>query len=164
MRIPGHGTFGLTPQSIIKFGTYNGKGKRRREARKLLDELPKTIEKMGCFGIVPWKKSLPIGQGGLQKVSPSNSYNRPLGRKCVDGQVLVNFNDLLGMYPEFNPRFLRRYLKQLYEEMVVHFQEMSIDVKTRDFPRLTKSILKTISLRLHYRNASHVMYLIWLLN
>ena len=53
------------------------------------------------------------------------------GRYC-DGQVLV-MHDLLGINTEFQPRFLRRYLR-LHEEITDAVRQYIQDVKKSDFP------------------------------
>jgi len=50
----------------------------------------------------------------------------------VDGQVLV-IHDMLGINNEFSPRFLRKY-NNLYEQMMVSFQNYISDVQSGDFP------------------------------
>ena len=50
----------------------------------------------------------------------------------VDGQVLV-VHDMLGINNEFSPRFLRKY-NNLYEQMMVSFQNYISDVQSGDFP------------------------------
>jgi 3-methyl-2-oxobutanoate hydroxymethyltransferase len=46
--------------------------------------------------------------------------------------VLV-MHDMLGINNEFSPRFLRKYAN-LYEQMMVAFQQYIADVKSGDFP------------------------------
>ncbi len=127
--IPVMGHLGLTPQSIYKFGTYTVRAKEEEEAKKLLSDA-KTLEKLGCFGIVLEK----IPADLTKKVSDSLSI--PTigigGGKHADGQVLV-IHDLLGMTHEFNPRFLRRYMS-LYDDMSAAIGKYVADVKSKDFP------------------------------
>ncbi|MDR0294894.1 MAG: 3-methyl-2-oxobutanoate hydroxymethyltransferase [Prevotellaceae bacterium] len=127
--IPVMGHLGLTPQSILKFGTYSVRAKEEAEAEKLIADAH-LLEEAGCFAIV------------LEKI-PANLAARvsaelkiPIigigaGRE-VDGQVLVT-HDMLGLNQDFSPRFLRRY-HNLYEEMHNAFQHYVKDVKARDFP------------------------------
>jgi 3-methyl-2-oxobutanoate hydroxymethyltransferase len=50
----------------------------------------------------------------------------------TDGQVLV-LNDLLGIFEEFKPRFVKRYA-QLRREMVAAVNAFADDVRARRFP------------------------------
>ena len=127
--IPVMGHLGLTPQSIYKFGTYTVRAKEEEEAAQLLKDT-KTLEQIGCFGIVLEK--VPAVLAGRA----SESIKVPIigigaGNK-VDGQVLV-LHDMLGMNKEFSPRFLRRYLDldQILHQAIGQF---STDVKSLNFP------------------------------
>ena len=51
---------------------------------------------------------------------------------ATDGQVLV-LNDLLGIFEEFKPRFVRRYA-HLRREMVSAVSSFAADVRARRFP------------------------------
>ena len=127
--IPVMGHFGLTPQSIYKFGSYTVRAKEEQEAEKLLEDA-KMLEKLGCFALVLEK----IPAHLAAKVAKSISIP-VIGIGAggdVDGQVLV-IHDMLGMNNEFSPRFLRRYLN-LYEEMTSAIGQYVKDVKSCDFP------------------------------
>ncbi|WP_291868526.1 3-methyl-2-oxobutanoate hydroxymethyltransferase [Maribacter sp.] len=127
--IPVMGHLGLTPQSIYKFGTYTVRAKEEEEAEKLMKDA-KTLEKIGCFGVVLEKIPAELTKIVSESISiPTIGIG---GGKHADGQVLV-IHDLLGMTHEFNPRFLRRYMN-LYEEMGNAISNYVKDVKSRDFP------------------------------
>ena len=49
--IPVMGHFGLTPQSIYKFGTYVVRAREKNEAEQLIEDA-KALEAAGCFAIV----------------------------------------------------------------------------------------------------------------
>jgi len=127
--IPVMGHLGLTPQSIYKFGTYTVRAKENAEATKLLEDAL-ILEEAGCFSIVLEKIPAELAK----KVA--NKLNIPVigigAGVDVDGQVLV-LHDMLGMTPEFNPRFLRRYLN-LFEEINTAIQNYARDVKDKKFP------------------------------
>jgi len=127
--IPVIGHLGLTPQSIYKFGTYTVRAREDAEAEKLKKDAS-LLEEAGCSAIVLEK--IPAD---LAKVV-AQSLQIPIigigaGRHC-DGQVLV-MHDLLGINTEFQPRFLRRYLK-LDEEITGAIKQYITDVKSSDFP------------------------------
>ncbi|MBL4605433.1 MAG: 3-methyl-2-oxobutanoate hydroxymethyltransferase [Flavobacteriaceae bacterium] len=127
--IPVMGHFGLTPQSIYKFGTYTVRAKEEEEAEKLLEDA-KLLEQLGCFGLVLEKVPAALAEKVAKSISiPVIGIGAGGG---VDGQVLVT-HDMLGMTHEFNPRFLRRYL-DLYGEMTKAFENYITDVKSKDFP------------------------------
>ncbi len=99
--IPVMGHVGLTPQSIHRFGGFKV---QRDEDLTLRDA--KAVELAGAFSIVI--EGVPSALGA--KVT--NTVNVPTigigaGAEC-DGQVLV-WHDLLGLYDEFRPKFVKRY-------------------------------------------------------
>lgn len=127
--IPVMGHLGLTPQSILKFGTYSVRAKEEAEAEKLITDAH-LLEEAGCFAIVLEKipANLATQVAGALKI-PIIGIGAGNG---VDGQVLVS-HDMLGLNQDFSPRFLRRY-HNLCEEMLKAFQHYVKDVKARDFP------------------------------
>ena len=132
--IPVMGHLGLTPQSIYKFGTYSVRAKEDAEAQKLLEDA-KALEEAGCFGIVLEKVPAELAEKVASALTiPVIGIGAGSG---VDGQVLV-LHDLVGMTPEFDPRFLRRYLN-LYEDITGAIGEYVNDVKRVDFPNKDES-------------------------
>ena len=103
--IPVCAHLGLTPQSINAFGGFKVQGKTEEAAKKLLEDA-KAVEAAGAFAVVlecvPAKlaelvtKSLQIPTIGIGA-----------GNVC-DGQVLV-YQDMLGMFSDFTPKFVRRF-------------------------------------------------------
>ena len=127
--VPVMGHLGLTPQSIYKFGTYNVRAKEEVEAEKLKKDAL-LLEEAGCFGLVLEKIPATLGKEVSESLRiPTISIGA--GKYC-DGQVLV-MHDLLGITTEFQPRFLRRYLR-LHEEITDAVKQYIQDVKKRDFP------------------------------
>ena len=127
--VPVMGHLGLTPQSIYKFGTYSVRAKEEVEAEKLKNDA-RLLEEAGCFGLVLEKIPAKLGKAVSESLRiPTISIGA--GKDC-DGQVLV-MHDLLGITMEFQPRFLRRYLR-LYEEVTDAVKHYIQDVKSRDFP------------------------------
>jgi 3-methyl-2-oxobutanoate hydroxymethyltransferase len=127
--VPVMGHLGLTPQSIYKFGTYSVRAKEEEEAEKLKQDA-RVLEEAGCFGLVLEKIPAQLGQEVSQNLRiPTISIGA--GKYC-DGQVLV-MHDLLGITTEFQPRFLRRYLR-LHEEITDAVKQYIHDVKSKDFP------------------------------
>jgi 3-methyl-2-oxobutanoate hydroxymethyltransferase len=127
--VPVMGHLGLTPQSIYKFGTYTVRAKEEEEAEKLKSDA-RLLEEAGCFGLVLEKIPAQLGKEVSESLRiPTISIGA--GKYC-DGQVLV-MHDLLGITIEFQPRFLRRYLR-LYEEITDAVKQYVHDVKSREFP------------------------------
>lgn len=127
--IPVMGHLGLTPQSVGQLGGYKVQGKDKEAAKKMFEDA-KALEEAGAFAIVlecvPWQLaefitaqlSIPIIGIGA-------------GKNC-DGQVLV-FHDVLGLFDEFRPKFVKQYLN-LREEMVKGIKDYVGEVKKGDFP------------------------------
>ena len=103
--IPIIGHIGLTPQSILQFGSYRVRGRKEEEARKLLEDAH-ILQEAGCFAIVlekiPYKLAKKISE---ELTIPTIGIGA--GPYC-DGQVLV-VQDMLGLLPEFQPKFLKQY-------------------------------------------------------
>jgi 3-methyl-2-oxobutanoate hydroxymethyltransferase len=99
--IPVMGHVGLTPQAVHQFGGF----KVQRNGEELLADAV-AVEAAGAFSIVV--ESVPAELGA--KITSSVSIPTigiGAGASC-DGQVLV-FHDLLGLYPDFKPKFAKRY-------------------------------------------------------
>jgi len=127
------GHLGLTPQSIYKFGSYTVRAKDEEEADQLLKDT-KTLEQLGCFGVVLEKIPAKLAEKATQSVKiPIIGIG---AGSLVDGQVLV-LHDMLGMNKEFSPRFLRRYsdLDKIIHNAVEQYTQ---DVKSTDFPNETE--------------------------
>jgi len=132
--IPVMGHLGLTPQSIHKFGGYQPRGATPPEAKRILRDA-KILEEAGVFSIVLEK----IPAALSAKVTAS--VNVPTigigaGPKC-DGQILV-VSDMLGLYEDFHPRFVRRYAN-LADEIRRAVGGYVKDIKERKFPSKDES-------------------------
>jgi 3-methyl-2-oxobutanoate hydroxymethyltransferase len=103
--IPVMGHVGLTPQSVHKMGGYVVQGRDEDTARKLLDDAV-ALEAAGCFALV--LEAVPLE---LAKTITARLHIPTIGigaGKHCDGQVLVCY-DLLGLNPDFKPKFVKRY-------------------------------------------------------
>src|SRR6185295_19125406 len=110
--IPVMGHLGLTPQSIHKFGTYQVRATEPDEADEVRRDA-KALEDAGAFAIVLEKVPAMLAASISKEISiPVIGIGA--GGGC-DGQILVS-HDMLGLYTQFHPRFVRRYA-QLAEEM-----------------------------------------------
>ncbi len=103
--IPVMGHIGLTPQSIHKLGGYAVRGKTE-EDRKYLTESAKILEEVGCFSLLLESVPKELAQS-ISKSLKIPTIGIGAGAGC-DGQVLV-INDILGLFEDFKPKFVRRY-------------------------------------------------------
>ncbi len=127
--IPVMGHLGLTPQSILKFGTYSVRAKEKEEAARLIEDAH-LLEEAGCFAIVLEKIPATLGKQAAEELKiPMIGIG---AGKYVDGQVLVT-HDMLGLNKDFSPRFLRRYAN-MCEDMQKALRHYVKDVKAGDFP------------------------------
>lgn len=100
--IPVMGHVGLLPQSAKRFSVM---GKTEESAKKILEDAV-LLEKAGCFSIV--LESIPVNLA--KKITESvkvPTIGIGAGKYC-DGQVLV-VNDMLGLFEDFKPKFVKRY-------------------------------------------------------
>jgi 3-methyl-2-oxobutanoate hydroxymethyltransferase len=99
--IPVMGHVGLTPQSVQRLGGF----KVQRDAEQILEDA-KAVEAAGAFAIVIESVPPSIGERVTQELRiPTIGIGA--GVSC-DGQVLV-FHDLLGLYPDFRPKFAKAF-------------------------------------------------------
>ena len=103
--IPVMGHLGMTPQSVHRFGGYKVQGKESDHARTLLNDA-KALEAAGAFAIVLEAIPAELAKTITEQVAiPTIGIGA--GPHC-DGQVLVLY-DLLGLFDEFVPKFVRPY-------------------------------------------------------
>lgn len=127
--IPVMGHIGLTPQSVSQLGGYRVQGKTAAGARRLLDDAL-ALERAGCFSIVLESVPEPVARAISERLAVP-TIGIGAGAGC-DGQVLV-YHDMLGLFDDFEPRFLKRYarLGQEAHRALVEYRE---DVEARRFP------------------------------
>ena len=126
--VPVVGHLGLTPQSVLAFGGYPLQGKGA-EGERLLEDA-KRLESAGCFCLVLEKVPAELAVRVTQEIGiPTIGIGA--GAQC-DGQVLV-VNDLLGMDPDFQPRFVKRYA-ELGEVITEAAARYCHEVRQGDFP------------------------------
>ena len=103
--VPVMGHLGLTPQSVHGFGGHKVQGRSDRAAERLLQSA-QAVAEAGCFALV--LECVPAQLAARV----SRSIDIPtIGIGAgpeTDGQVLV-LHDMLGMNPDFKPKFLRHY-------------------------------------------------------
>jgi len=103
--IPVMGHIGLTPQSVHQLGGYKVQGKTPEAADRLVRDA-KALEAAGAYAIVLETVPAHVGARVTREVGiPTIGIGA--GPEC-DGQVLVGY-DLLGLDPDFRPKFVKRY-------------------------------------------------------
>lgn len=112
--IPVIGHIGLTPQSSANFGGYRVVG-RSHEELKQLQESVEQLESAGVFGIL-LEAIPPLSAKQITKNSKSIIFGIGAG-KFTHGQLLI-LHDLLGLYPNFRPKFAKNYLPQVAANFV----------------------------------------------
>src|SRR3989344_129906 len=120
------GHIGLTPQTITDFKVQ---GKDKESADKIFDDAI-ALDKAGCFSLVLECIPSSLAKAITEKISiPTIGIGA--GIHC-DGQVLVT-NDILGLYGDFKPKFLKRYA-EIGNEMKKVFENYAKDVREKKFP------------------------------
>ena len=127
--MPVMGHLGLTPQMVHQFGGFKVQGRTAAAAERLREDAL-LLEEAGVFALVlegiPWQvaevitKELRIPTIGIGA-----------GSSC-DGQVLVT-NDLLGLFDDFTPKFVKRYAN-LKETIAAAFTRYRQEVKAGEYP------------------------------
>lgn len=127
--IPVVGHLGLTPQSIHQLGGFKVQGKDMGTAQKMIDDA-KLLEDAGVCALV--LECVP--EKLAQKITDTihvPTIGIGAGNVC-DGQVLV-VNDMLGMYSDFTPKFVKKFadLSKLMQEAIEEYKQ---EVINREFP------------------------------
>jgi len=123
------GHLGLTPQSLHRLGGYRVQGRDERAAAKLADDALR-LQDAGCFSIV-----LELLPSELARAVTESLSIPTIGIGAgphTSGQVLV-LQDLLGLQPDFKPKFLRTFLDgfELLRDAVDRFDR---EVKEGTYP------------------------------
>ena len=127
--IPVMGHIGLTPQSVNALGGFKLQGKNVDDARRLMDEAV-ALDQAGCFSIVLECVPTELAAMITERIS-APTIGIGAGPHC-DGQVLV-FHDLLGLYDNHTPKFVRRYAN-LGDEMRAAIGHYLDDIRAGRFP------------------------------
>ncbi|HEX9205915.1 MAG TPA: 3-methyl-2-oxobutanoate hydroxymethyltransferase [Candidatus Deferrimicrobiaceae bacterium] len=103
--IPVMGHIGLTPQSVHRMGGYRVQGKTELQREALLSDAA-AVQEAGAFAVV--LEGMPAALAAeITKLLSIPTIGIGAGPHC-DGQVLV-MQDLLGLFDEFRPKFVRRF-------------------------------------------------------
>lgn len=127
--IPVMGHLGLTPQSLLAFGGYKVQGKTADAAAKILEDA-KAIEAAGVFGMVLEMVPAALSEKITKAIAvPTIGIGAGVN---ADGQVLV-LTDLLGLDPDFTPRFVRKYA-DMSGAVLTALESYAADVRDGKFP------------------------------
>lgn len=127
--IPTLAHIGLTPQSVHEMGGYKVQGRKSGQAAQLIDDAGE-LEKAGAFAIVLEGIPAALGEEITESIGiPTIGIGA--GKHC-DGQILV-IHDLLGLYSELTPKFVKRYA-DLGREMKKAFETYKREVENGSFP------------------------------
>jgi 3-methyl-2-oxobutanoate hydroxymethyltransferase len=127
--IPVLGHIGLTPQSIRSIGGFKVQGKTSEAAQQILEDA-KAIESAGVFAMV--LEGIPADlSSDITATVSIPTIGIGAGPNC-DGQVLV-VHDILGLYGDFKPKFVKRYAN-LGPEVQRAFAQYKKEVEDGSFP------------------------------
>lgn len=128
--IPVMGHLGLTPQTTTMLGgAFKTQARTAAAARKLVDDAD-ALQAAGCFAVV--LEAIPAELGRLVSERLRILTIGIGAGPDADGQVLV-MNDLLGVFDEFQPRFVKRYA-HLRGELAAAVSAFAAEVRARRFP------------------------------
>jgi 3-methyl-2-oxobutanoate hydroxymethyltransferase len=103
--IPVIGHLGMTPQSVHQYGGYKVQGKDKVQEHRLIADA-KALERAGAVAVVLEAIPAQLAKTVTDELTiPTIGIGA--GPAC-DGQVLVLY-DLLGMFDEFVPKFVKPY-------------------------------------------------------
>jgi 3-methyl-2-oxobutanoate hydroxymethyltransferase len=127
--IPVMGHVGLTPQSVHRMGGYRIQGKTEAQRERLFDDAL-AVQEAGAFAIVLEGMPSALAAEITEKLSiPTIGIGA--GPGC-DGQVLV-MQDLLGLFEEFRPRFVKRF-GELRKPVAEAVRAYAAEVREGTFP------------------------------
>ncbi|RMG21403.1 MAG: 3-methyl-2-oxobutanoate hydroxymethyltransferase [Deltaproteobacteria bacterium] len=127
--IPVMGHIGLTPQSVHQLGGYVVQGKTEEQAERLLDDAL-ALQEAGIYALV--LEAVPADVAArITEALAVPTIGIGAGPHC-DAQVLVCY-DLLGLNPDFRPKFVKRYLDG-YDLLKGAVERYATEVRSGAFP------------------------------
>ena len=127
--IPVMGHIGLQPQYIHESGGYGLKGISDSERTSIID-VAQSLSDIGAFAIVLEKVPMSLSKTIMDSID-CPTIGIGAGPHC-SGQVLVT-NDVLGLTPNFKPKFLKQYLNGS-ELITSALSQFKSDVESATFP------------------------------
>ena len=127
--IPVLGHVGLQPQSINALGGFRTQGRSEAEAARVIADAH-AVADAGAFGLVVEGTAEPVARRLTGEVAvPTIGIG---ASPACDGQILVT-EDMLGLFDEFQPRFVKRYA-DLAPAAAAAALAYAEDVRARRFP------------------------------
>jgi 3-methyl-2-oxobutanoate hydroxymethyltransferase len=127
--IPVMAHIGLTPQSVHAMGGFRVQGRGAEAAERLLEDA-RAHEAAGAFALL--LEGIPAELGArITAAVGIPTVGIGAGPHC-DGQVLVCY-DFLGMYPDLQPRFVKRFA-EVGETVVQATRAYVAEVQAGTFP------------------------------
>ena len=127
--IPVLGHIGITKQKIVRSGTFQIQGRTAESAQRILNDVV-AFSNAGVFGLI--LECIPSQLGAIITQSIEiPTLGIGAGPSC-DGQALVT-QDMLGLFKELSPRFLKVYL-DLQEIITTALTQFRAEVENGVFP------------------------------
>jgi 3-methyl-2-oxobutanoate hydroxymethyltransferase len=127
--IPVMGHVGLTPQAVNAAGGFRVQGRGAEAAQRVAADAA-AIAEAGAFALVIEGTVEPVARA-ITAAVPIPTIGIGASPAC-DGQILVT-DDVLGLFAEFTPRFVRRYA-ELAPAVTAAAAAYAADVRARRFP------------------------------
>lgn len=127
--VPVFGHIGLMPQSVNTAGGYAARGRDDAEAKRIMADAV-AIAEAGAFAIVIEGTLEPIARD-ITRAIEVPTVGIGASPDC-DGQILVT-DDLIGMFTEFRPKFVKRYA-EMGTDLAQVAARYAEDVRNRRFP------------------------------
>jgi 3-methyl-2-oxobutanoate hydroxymethyltransferase len=120
---------GLTPQAVNALGGYKVQGRDDAAAARITRDA-EAVAEAGAFAVVIEKTVEPLARDITERIAvPTIGIG---ASPACDGQILV-IDDVLGMFPDFRPKFVRQYA-ELGEAAALAIDAYGADVRARRFP------------------------------
>jgi 3-methyl-2-oxobutanoate hydroxymethyltransferase len=127
--VPVMGHVGLTPQAVNALGGYRSRGHAPEEHDKIMRD-GVAIAAAGAFSLVIEGVAESLARELTAAVAvPTIGIG---GSSACDGQILV-IDDMLGLFTEFTPKFVKRY-RRLGDEIRAAAREYAEEVRQGRFP------------------------------
>ena len=126
--VPVMAHIGLTPQSVNALGGYGVRGRGEEAGTMMADAL--AVSEAGAFSVVVEKTAEPVARDITARIGAPTIG---IGASAVcDGQILV-IDDVIGLFTEFRPKFVRRYA-EVAPTIEGAIRAYVDDVRARRFP------------------------------
>src|ERR1051325_936135 len=127
--VPVMGHVGLTPQAVNALGGYRSRGHADAERDKIMRD-GVAIAEAGAFSLVIEGTAESVARELTGAIAiPTIGIG---GSPSCDGQILVT-DDMLGLFAEFTPRFVKRY-RRLGDAIREAVREYADEVRSGRFP------------------------------